>query len=423
MSSPQTRSSLTLTISRAAICIASVCAPLAAQESDATAAAKKRCALWREDVAFVGKFLPEKHPNLFHSIEEAAWRAKLDALDRKLAKGTELVTFVADMTEIVASVGDAHTSFAWHKTGFPFLPLRFYEFADGIHVLTFPAKEPRLRQAKLTSVEGIPIDKALERFDRFCAGTPIFRRRQRLTMALVPAMWQAVGLGTGKRLRLGFDDAEGKSFEYVGKVGTPDAVPGKMSNSFDRVHDVWKRRLEKHWYRWMPERGLLHVWFGSCSDGRGFQRMVSKMQKEVGDAEVQAVAVDLRANGGGNSLVISPLYSFFVRKRLRGKIYCIVGRKTFSSAMMNADQMQRNFKAKLVGEDVGGKPGHFGEVRVVSLPQSRLPLQYSTKDFGVDKRREPLRIDHRVGAKAAESFAGTDPILEAVIKLAEDKKR
>lgn len=384
-------------------------------EAKSEGAADKRCALWRKDLAFLTKFLPEKHPNLFHSIDESTWRAKAQAIDERLAAGTTLVDFVSSTTELVASVGDAHTNFAWHRAGFPLMALWFHEFADGIYVMRYPAKVARLRKAKLVAIEGLPVEDALARLDRFVSGTPIWRRRERLTIARCPAMWQAVGLGKGHELRLDLVDDKGERFEHVVSVGRPEDAPGPMKSSFDAAHEVWKRRRESFWYRFLPQQKVLHFYYGSCRDAKGFQKLVQKMRKELAGEELRAVVVDLRANGGGNSMVILPLYSYFVRRKMGGKVYCIVGRNTFSSAMMNADQMQKNFKAKLVGEDVGGKPGHFGEVRVVRLPESRLLLQYSTRDFGVDKRRDPLRVDIRVGAKAADVFAGKDPILDAVL--------
>ena len=37
--------------------------------------------------------------------------------------------------------------------------------------------------------------------------------------------------------------------------------------------------------------------------------------------------------------------------------------------------------AVFVGEETGGKPNHFGEVKSFQLPSSKLPVSYSTKYF------------------------------------------
>lgn len=377
--------------------------------------ADERCALWRKDVTFLAEELPKRHPKLFHTLSEEAWKQQITALDAKLEKGCSLAEYVAGMAALVASVGDGHTSLAWHRAGFPWLPIRVYEFADGIHVLAYPRAQPRLRRARLVSIEGIAIDEALGRIEKLAAAdTEPHRRNQRLQLAMVPALWGALGIGNGTKLRLGFVDLDGKGFE-VQLAGVPPQMLRRVIDrySFDKMSDAWKRREQSYWYRWFPERKVMWLWYRRCQDGPSFSKLVDKMWKSVEGLEVEGLIVDLRANGGGNSLVIAPLFSSFVKQKLRGKIFTIVGRSTFSSAMMNADQLQRTYKATTIGEEIGGKPGHFGEVKVLRLPESRLPVQYSTKDFGVDLRKEALRIDVPVALTSEDVFAGRDAFLEA----------
>jgi Peptidase family S41 len=71
--------------------------------------------------------------------------------------------------------------------------------------------------------------------------------------------------------------------------------------------------------------------------------------------------------------------------------YVLIGRRTFSSAMMNALQLREQTNATLVGEPTGGTPNSYGEVLSFRLPFSNLVIGYSTKYCellpGQDRRR------------------------------------
>jgi C-terminal processing protease CtpA/Prc len=62
-------------------------------------------------------------------------------------------------------------------------------------------------------------------------------------------------------------------------------------------------------------------------------------------------------------------------------LYVIIGRHTFSSAILNAIDLKQKAGAVLIGEPTSGKPNHYGEVRSITLPYSGKKLNYSTKYF------------------------------------------
>ena len=58
----------------------------------------------------------------------------------------------------------------------------------------------------------------------------------------------------------------------------------------------------------------------------------------------------------------SPEYGHSSKRRFRTP-RLLIGRATFSSAQMNAQQFRDRTKAILVGEPTGQKPNHFGEIK------------------------------------------------------------
>ena len=100
----------------------------------------------------------------------------------------------------------------------------------------------------------------------------------------------------------------------------------------------------------------------------------------------------------------------------KGKLFVLIGRQTFSSAQMNAQQFRDRTKATLVGEPTGQKPNHFGEIKNFTLPNSGLVVQYSTKQFRQSEKDEPSMMpDETIEPSSAEFFAGRDVVLERIL--------
>jgi C-terminal processing protease CtpA/Prc len=128
---------------------------------------------------------------------------------------------------------------------------------------------------------------------------------------------------------------------------------------------------------------------------------------------------DFRNNGGGNSAIAEPLINALRDNpaiNQEGKLFVLIGRATFSSAQMNAQHFRDRTKATLVGEPTGQKPNHFGEVKTFTLPNSKLVVQHSTKQFRQSAKDEPSMMpDETIEPTSEEMFAGRDVVVERVL--------
>jgi C-terminal processing protease CtpA/Prc len=131
------------------------------------------------------------------------------------------------------------------------------------------------------------------------------------------------------------------------------------------------------------------------------------------------VIVDLRGNGGGNSEVIAPLLKGLSNRPAlaeHGRIFALIDRRTFSSALMNSIQLRDQAHAVLIGEPTGGRPNHYGEVRTFRLPNSGLTVFHSTKYFTMQAEDTPSLMPHiTVKQSSADYLAGRDPVLAAAL--------
>ena len=134
---------------------------------------------------------------------------------------------------------------------------------------------------------------------------------------------------------------------------------------------------------------------------------------------VKRFVVDLRGNDGGDSSLAQPLITGIKQRTAlnqRGHLFVIMGRGTFSSAILNVLDFKNKTHAIFVGEPTGGKPNHYGEFEEFTLPHSRLRVGYSTKYFTYSQDDTPsFAPDVRVELSSADYFAGRDSVLEAIM--------
>ncbi len=134
---------------------------------------------------------------------------------------------------------------------------------------------------------------------------------------------------------------------------------------------------------------------------------------------VEKFIFDIRDNSGGSSPLIEPLIEGLKDSKVnkKGSLFCMVGRKTFSSAILNALKLRRDTHAIFVGEPTGGKPNHFGEARTFALPYSKLRIGYSTKHFRYTKQDSPsFKPDIVVEESSSDYFSDKDPVLQAILE-------
>jgi C-terminal processing protease CtpA/Prc len=135
---------------------------------------------------------------------------------------------------------------------------------------------------------------------------------------------------------------------------------------------------------------------------------------------VQRLVVDLRGNGGGNSLQFERYFMPGLKKYPHlddpERLFVLIDRGTFSSASDNAAQLRIDSRATFVGEPTGGSPNGYGEVRSFRLPNSEAQVFYSTRYFmNMDTDITSIEPDLLVEVPSRAVFSGRDPVLEQLL--------
>lgn len=160
------------------------------------------------------------------------------------------------------------------------------------------------------------------------------------------------------------------------------------------------------------EKSLAVLTLEECNFNDEYRRTLREMFTEVKERGIRNVAVDLRGNGGGNSLVANEFIRYLDVEQYRddgmkwrlggflldfpvsvtendrisdltftGNTYLLTSASSFSSAMLFALYFKDNSLGTIIGETPGNAANGCGDVIRFRLPNSGLLLQCSMKIF------------------------------------------
>jgi len=382
---------------------------------------------WREDLATLAQELPQRHVEPFTQISQVDFDAAVAALDAEIPHLDD-DQIVARLMQIVALLGDAHTSLAYNYTPDTLVfPLNFYPFADGLTLMTAPADYRAALGGRLVSIGnrdaadvmaalGTAIPHANEGWLRVMAAQSLPNAALLYGLGVIPGTDTAsftFELPGGDRVTLDIDSMPRSAL--AGQSWQTALDPAALPPAFG------SHNPPNYWYEYFADSQTLYVNYAICAEAEGwpFADFMAEVLSVLDAQPVTRVAVDLRFNSGGDSRILEPLIDALAQRpaiNQPGHLFVLIGPHTYSSALLNAIQFRQRTAALLVGEPTGGEPNHYGELQSFTLPHSGLQVFYSTKHFvyleGDDS--SALAPDRLIPLNAADLFAGRDPVLEAI---------
>ena len=268
----------------------------------------------------------------------------------------------------------------------------------------------------LTAVNGIELSQLLEeKSDLYCYEVESWGIRQLKS-----------DLSTLEGLRfLGLTAVEGIAYTYEDPEGQQDTVTYYKDDfvSYDaymEFNQAEQTAGEEHSnetdsfvsYTIDPDRSLAVLTLTECKYNEEYRSCLREMFTAVKEQGIENVGVDIRDNGGGNSLVVNEFIRYldvdtyrvdtcqwrlgifnpdfgsginqnqrYADLTFEGNVYVLTSAGSFSSAMMFAEYIKDNQLGTLIGEAPGNTPSGFGDIAIFRLPNSGLYVQVSTKEF------------------------------------------
>lgn len=393
---------------------------------------------WRNDLALLAREVKRKGyvpgvPRQFTKEEFDAAVAKLNEVIPKLTDAQ----IVIEMMKLMRKLGDGHSGVLGrlqHADSALTIPLQFYLFKEGLYVVASDPKYKDLLGAQVLRFGDRSVDEVMKALDPL-----ISRDNDTWPSQLGPYHMRSSALMNGlglipetSKVSLTIRDTSGKERAIT--------VPadGENPNIWNDFPKTWltypqtlstplplylKNRAAAYWFEFLPENKVLYFQYnGVRNEGQeSLAQFTDRLFKFIASNDIEKLVIDMRWNNGGNTFLSQPLLYALIRNEKvnqRGKLFVIIGRRTFSAAQNTVTFLERHTNAIFVGEPTGSKPNFIGEETIFTLPYSKVLANisdlYWQSAWPMDYRTWTAPQIYTPPTFAAFS-ANRDPAMEAIL--------
>lgn len=370
--------------------------------------------------------LSEVHPNIFSVCRQVDFFREVNKTVQSLPDSISTMELFRRTAPIVAMIGDGHTNlnFPYNDVFTPELkrmPFWVDVLSDKSIVCRSSMDSIIPRGAKILSINGVSAEDMINSMLPYVAG-----EKEPFKLSRVDSSFPA--------LRHMLYPADSFNIVYLPKNEKSPKTVTYPATDFDEI----KRRSpalpqsgkgEPYSFTIDKKRNVAIMDFREFSNKSKMEVFADSMFRELRKQQIGNLIIDLRWNGGGNSVVgdillryispepfvqmdkalirispltrklmraedIAPMVSFiektedqYVKPRTEqeghynGNVYLLTSNKTFSSAGSFAWVFKECGMGKVIGEETGGMNVCYGDVLSYRLPVSRLHCSISFKRF------------------------------------------
>lgn len=380
---------------------------------------------WKKDLQYLQEALPNKHANLFFKIDEEQFNKDIDDLKNSVENLND-DEIIDGIYKIVASVGDGHTKV--QRKFKKKYPIQFFYFKDGIYVINTEDQYKESLYSKLIKINGQDIQAIKDKL------APLIAQENDETIKKVlpnylsrPEILHGVKIidNIDSEVTFTFENKEGKIFNLNMKpLDSAESMNPIVDIEYDESYPLYMQNPNyNYWYKYLENDKTLYLKYNECVESNKSGKIDdfnNEVLNFIDNNKVEKFIIDMRDNEGGQENRLNAIIEGIKNRDINNKkrFFVIVGRGTFSAAIVDIVNWKEETNATFVGEATSGKPNHYGSVKNFILPNSKLTVQYSTvyartgndesNSFIPDKTIE-ISIDDYVNKK--------DPVLDYILNL------
>lgn len=338
---------------------------------------------------------------------------------------------LAELMRIAALAGDGHTyvlPFSAANVASHWLPLRFYQFSDGLFVIDALPGYERWIGARVRQIAGLSIDTAVARLRPYMArdndaGGILFASAllQRFQGYLEAITDRSLADSVAILLDLPADRPSRRATVFPSLItpplrGMPKLMPSRLSSA---PPPRWLRDVATSF--WMEPIGdtVLYVQFNQVQDTpqESLAEAAARLEHAIESQHPRLVIMDVRQNNGGNLSLLDPLIavlSRFTGAPRPGRLVVLSGRHTFSAAQIFLGRAEHEARAEVAGEPSASKPNFVGEENAVALPWSGAIASVSNRyhESIPGDTRPWIEPRPKIYLSSNDYFNNRDPVLE-----------
>lgn len=365
---------------------------------------------WRADLQLLNREIKRKG---YHLFPRTGSEADFDAAVKKLYDDIPQMTdikIIIEMIRLMRRVGDGHTNLLGGMRGefLPNLPLQFYLFDEGLFIIAADEKYKDLVGSQIIKFGTRTPDEVISGVEPITArDNPIWIKQMVPYRMRNLNLLNALGLvPETDKVALTLRDLNGK--ESVVSVATDNTQPDiwnvlpnpstwiNLTQTLPGPVPLYmKNPAAAYWYEYLPEKKTVYFGFNSIRNDKqeSLADFTTRLFKFIGESDVEKLVIDMRWNNGGNTYLVKPLIQALVKSdkvNQKGRLFVIIGRRTFSAAQNTTTYIERYTNATFVGEPTGSSPNFVGEEAPFTLPYSKLLMNvsdlYWESSFPQDRR-------------------------------------
>lgn len=410
---------------------------------------------WREDLRFLAKTLEQVHPAPYKKISREDFQTEIKRLSDNIPKLSR-EKIITRMMQLTALLRDGHTTLKpLGANGFNlWFPIRFYEFTDGVYVTAVAPEHKELLGKKIVRIGNLPVLEAARKAASVKSADNNFAEKEGIQyLSNAVALHSLDIINNTGILPVTYEKTDGSlaeifvesveiplqsdSWMYWGEMFSPPQLetiafhnlPAKEFRAGRKDLPLHLRERLPYWYEILDDGKTIYMQFNFVQNwgDENFAAFYKRMFAEADRLQTKRFILDIRYNSGGDGSMLLPFVHEFIKREYlnqSGKIFTLVGRKTFSAGVMLAALMNKHTESVFVGEPMGAPLNHFGDAGQISLPNSKLSLQVSRIYHQLSSSDDTSRyfsIDIPAVFTAESYFAGRDAALEAIEQSARNK--
>ena len=358
---------------------------------------------WRSDLVKLHEKLKERHVDIYRKISKDSLDKEVDLLYEEIPQ-LNTGQILVRISQIVAKIGDGHTSFYpgnQKKKWFGFFPVKFWQFPDGIYVISTTEAYKEFLGQRLIKIENTPIDEVFDKLSTTIGADNDMEYIYSIPFLIPrPEFLHVLGITpSSDKAEFHFENGSATLYsmtlkkwrDQVDYICANEIYPNGKSPS-QRIEFLFATRftldsLKERRYYWFTHRkneNALFLQYNQCWDQKNrptFATVNDNMFKRLDETNAERLIIDLRQNTGGEPLIAKPLIEELQKRKKyvdEGRVFVLVGRRTFSAALTNAAQL-RQLGVRTVGEAPRGKPNNPSEGRDIDLKSTKIWATVSTQ--------------------------------------------
>jgi hypothetical protein len=393
---------------------------------------------WRYDLALLAREVKRTGYSPFRFVSREEFDAAVKRLHDSIPHLTD-VQIVIEMMKLLRTVGDGHTGVLGAPGRPEFahaLPVQLYLFQEGLYIIAADPKYRELLGAEVLRLGDHTVPQVMGALD------PLVSRDNDLWPAQMspyrmrhPALLKGLGLIDDDKqvsLRVRGLDGQQRTVTVAADSTAPDiwnVLPHpkhwvSLPQTLKQPVPLYLKNMGTHyWFEHLPQAKVVYCQYNRVLDAGGetLAEFSDRLFQFIHAHDVAKLVIDLRWNNGGNTYLNEPFLHELIgsaKVNRRGKLFVIIGRRTFSAAQNAASLFERHTEATFVGEPTGSSPNFVGEEPTFTLPYSKILANVSDLYW-----QSGWPMDHRkwiaphvyVPPTFAAYRANRDPAMEVIL--------